>query len=239
MLGVVAAAVEPIAGGRHKVFGRKELAIIPMTSTIASHLPRAVGMALAIDRAARLGVPCPWSEDAIVLCSFGDASLNHATAQAALNTTAQMHVPGPAAAASLRVRGQRPRDQRSDARRAGSSPRSPRGRRSATRSRTGTIRPRCSGSQPSSPSWVRERRTPAVLHLRTRALPEPRGRGRRDGVPDAAGRSVPTTSATRSSAPRAGSCRQGARPERSSRTTTSPRATRCGSSRSRSPRSRR
>ena len=89
MLGIVAAAEEPIAGGRHKVFGRKELAILPMTSTIASHLPRAVGMALAIDRAARLGVPSPWPSDAIVLCSFGDASLNHATAQAALNTTAQ------------------------------------------------------------------------------------------------------------------------------------------------------
>ena len=90
MLGVVAAAVEPIAGGRHKVFGRKELAILPMTSTIASHLPRAVGMALAIDRAARLGVSCPWRADAIVLCSFGDASVNHATAQAALNTAAQI-----------------------------------------------------------------------------------------------------------------------------------------------------
>jgi 2-oxoisovalerate dehydrogenase E1 component len=88
MLGVVAAAVEPIAGGRHKVFGRRELAIIPMTSTIASHLPRAVGMALAIDRASRLGVASPWNRDAIVLCSFGDASVNHATAQAALNTTA-------------------------------------------------------------------------------------------------------------------------------------------------------
>src|SRR5207342_1027646 len=85
MLGVVAAAVEPIAGGRHKVFGRKELAVIPMTSTIASHLPRAVGMALAIDRATRLGVASPWKPDALVVCSFGDASLNHATAQAALN----------------------------------------------------------------------------------------------------------------------------------------------------------
>jgi 2-oxoisovalerate dehydrogenase E1 component len=89
MLGVVAAAVEPIAGGRHKVFGRCELAIIPTTSTIASHLPRAVGMGLAIDRAARLGLACPWNRDAIVLCSFGDASVNHAAAQAALNTTAQ------------------------------------------------------------------------------------------------------------------------------------------------------
>ena len=112
MLGVVAAAVEPIAGGRHKVFGRKELAVLPMTSTIASHLPRAVGMALAIDRAARLHVASPWREDAVVLCSFGDASLNHAAAQAALNTTAQIALSGPPAAAALRVRGQRARDQR-------------------------------------------------------------------------------------------------------------------------------
>ncbi|MGH3136453.1 MAG: transketolase C-terminal domain-containing protein [Gaiellaceae bacterium] len=98
MLGVVAAAAEPIAGGRHKVFGRSELSIIPMTSTIASHLPRGVGMALAIDRATRLGVPCPWASDAIVLSSFGDASLNHATAQAALNTAAHcafQHLPLP------------------------------------------------------------------------------------------------------------------------------------------------
>src|SRR3970282_706667 len=98
LLGVVAAAAEPIAGGRHKVFGRQELAIIPMTSTIASHLPRAVGMALAIDGAARLGIPCPWARDSIVLCSFGDASVNHATAQAALNTAAHcafQHLPLP------------------------------------------------------------------------------------------------------------------------------------------------
>ena len=92
--GVVAAAVEPIAGGRHKVFGRKELAILPMTSTIASQLPRAVGMALAIDRAARLRVTSPWKADAIVLCSFGDASVNHATAQSALNTSAQIAYQG-------------------------------------------------------------------------------------------------------------------------------------------------
>ncbi|HET8616451.1 MAG TPA: hypothetical protein VFL94_13075, partial [Actinomycetales bacterium] len=38
LLGVAAAADESIAGGRHKVFGRAELAVIPQTSTIASHL---------------------------------------------------------------------------------------------------------------------------------------------------------------------------------------------------------
>ncbi len=52
---------EPIAGGRHKVFGHPDLAIVPTTSTIASHLPRAVGLAYAIERA-RGGCarPGPW-----------------------------------------------------------------------------------------------------------------------------------------------------------------------------------
>jgi 2-oxoisovalerate dehydrogenase E1 component len=98
LLGMAAAADEPIAGGRHKVFGHPDLAVIPQTSTIASHLPRAVGVAFAIDRAARLGVECEWEPDGIAVCSFGDASLNHATAQAALNTAAHcahQHLPLP------------------------------------------------------------------------------------------------------------------------------------------------
>ena len=54
MLGLVAAAAEPIAGGRHKVIGHADLHIIPPTSTIGSHLPRAVGLAFALGRGARL-----------------------------------------------------------------------------------------------------------------------------------------------------------------------------------------
>jgi 2-oxoisovalerate dehydrogenase E1 component len=86
LAGVVAATSEPIAGGRHKVFGRHDLAIIPQTSTIASHLPRAVGVAFAIDRAAKLRVPSPWPRDAITICSFGDATTNHSVATGAFNT---------------------------------------------------------------------------------------------------------------------------------------------------------
>jgi 2-oxoisovalerate dehydrogenase E1 component len=86
LLGMVAAAEDPIAGGRHKVFGSEPLAVIPQTSTIASHLPRAVGIAFALDRAARLGVTSRWPEDAVVVCSFGDASANHSTAAGAINT---------------------------------------------------------------------------------------------------------------------------------------------------------
>lgn len=84
LLGLAASADEPIAGGRHKVFGSLALNIPPQTSTIASHLPKALGMALAIERGKRLGL-LPESDDRIVVCTFGDASLNHSTAQGAIN----------------------------------------------------------------------------------------------------------------------------------------------------------
>ncbi|MDH6197289.1 2-oxoisovalerate dehydrogenase E1 component [Mycobacterium frederiksbergense] len=85
LLGLVAATAEPISGGRHKVFGRHDLHIIPQTSTIASHLPRAVGVAFSIARTRKLGVACPWPGDAVTVCSFGDASVNHSTAVGAIN----------------------------------------------------------------------------------------------------------------------------------------------------------
>lgn len=90
LLGLVASADDPVSGGRHKVFGRHELAIVPQTSTIASHLPRALGVAFAIGRARRLGVPSAWPRDAIAVCSFGDASVNHSTATGAINAAVQV-----------------------------------------------------------------------------------------------------------------------------------------------------
>ena len=166
MLGVVAAALEPIAGGRHKVFGRKELAVIPITSTIASHLPRAVGMAFAIDRATRLGVASPWKQDALVVCSFGDASLNHATAQAALNTTAQIAFQGLPLALFFVCE---------DNGLGISVPTPPGWVESALRARPELRYEVAQGSDPAEvlgvagdlAAWVRERRRPAVLHLRT------------------------------------------------------------------------
>ncbi|MEV0292333.1 thiamine pyrophosphate-dependent enzyme [Nocardia sp. NPDC050710] len=98
LLGVVAAAADPISGGRHKVFGSKPANVIPQTSTIASHLPRAVGLAFALERAARLGISSEWPADSVVLCSFGDASANHSTAAGAINTaihTAHQGIPMP------------------------------------------------------------------------------------------------------------------------------------------------
>jgi 2-oxoisovalerate dehydrogenase E1 component len=86
LLGLVAAAAEPISGGRHKVVGHADLHVIPQTSTIASHLPRALGLAFALERAARLGAASRWPGDAIVVASLGDASINHSTAVGTLNT---------------------------------------------------------------------------------------------------------------------------------------------------------
>jgi 2-oxoisovalerate dehydrogenase E1 component len=98
LLGFVAAAADPMSGGRHKVVGHPALNIIPQTSTIASHLPRAVGLAFS------LGLPSPpraagppWADDAIVICSFGDASVNHSTAQGAFNAAAYLTYRGIAA----------------------------------------------------------------------------------------------------------------------------------------------
>ena len=86
LLGIVASSEDPIAQGRHKVWGSRPLWIPPQTSTIASHLPKAMGLAFSLSRAKRIGVGIDLPEDAVVVCSFGDASANHATALAAINT---------------------------------------------------------------------------------------------------------------------------------------------------------
>jgi 2-oxoisovalerate dehydrogenase E1 component len=56
LLGVVASSEDPIAQGRHKVWGSRTMWIPPQTSTIASHLPKAMGLAFSLARARRLKV---------------------------------------------------------------------------------------------------------------------------------------------------------------------------------------
>src|SRR5581483_3723646 len=164
--GVTAARDEPIAGGRHKVFGNRELAVIPQTSTIASHLPRAVGVAFAIERAKRLGIASPWPRDAVVVCSFGDASLNHATAQAALNSAEHLAFQGLPLPLLFVCEDNG----------IGISVRSPAGWvETALRSRARLRYAFADGADPESAlstarglaAWVRSERRPAVLHLRT------------------------------------------------------------------------
>ncbi|WP_410811191.1 thiamine pyrophosphate-dependent enzyme [Micromonospora sp. 067-2] len=178
--GMVASSREPIAGGRHKVFGRADLAIVPTTSTIASHLPRAVGMGLAVERLRRLdttgrrggagpragAVDAPWPPDAIVVCSFGDASVNHASATAAFNTAGWYDHAG------LRI----PVLFVCEDNGLGISVRSPEGWvEAALRSKPGIRYLSADGADPvqayavaaEAAAWVRRHRRPAVLHLRT------------------------------------------------------------------------
>jgi 2-oxoisovalerate dehydrogenase E1 component len=97
-LSFAASKDDPASGGRHKVWGSKPLWVLPQTSTIASHLPKAFGTAVAIEQARRIGHQLPIPDDSIAICSFGDASSNHATAQTAFNAaawTAYQKLPAP------------------------------------------------------------------------------------------------------------------------------------------------
>ena len=87
LLSFSTAKEDPISGGRHKVLGSRALNIPPQTSTIASHLPKAVGAAYSVPLAKRMSPEHRvLNDDSIVMCSFGDASANHSTAQGAINS---------------------------------------------------------------------------------------------------------------------------------------------------------
>jgi 2-oxoisovalerate dehydrogenase E1 component len=168
--GVVASVSDPISGGRHKVFGHPDLHIIPTTSTIASHLPRAVGLAFSIERSRHRTVPhvgkVSWPRDAIAVCSFGDASINHASATAAFNTVGWADFTG------LRL----PLLFVCEDNGLGISVRTPPGWAGASlKGRPGLRYYYADGCDIaetyavaiSAAAWVRRHRRPAVLHLRT------------------------------------------------------------------------
>ncbi|MEM9967338.1 MAG: thiamine pyrophosphate-dependent enzyme [Pseudomonadota bacterium] len=95
LLSFACAAEDPTSGGRHKVLGSRALMIPPQTSTIASHLPKAVGAAHSITLARRARpTHAILPRDGIVMCAFGDASLNHSTAQGAINAAGWTAVQG-------------------------------------------------------------------------------------------------------------------------------------------------
>ena len=85
LLSFTASSEDPISAGRHKVLGSKDLHIPPQTSTIASHLPKAVGAAHSIRLNTLIDKHNEIPSDALIFCSFGDASVNHSTAQGAFN----------------------------------------------------------------------------------------------------------------------------------------------------------
>lgn len=88
LLSFAASSEDPVSGGRHKVLGSKDLFIPPQTSTIASHLPKAMGAAYSVGLANKLDANPVLQDDAVIVCNFGDASANHSTAQGAINAAA-------------------------------------------------------------------------------------------------------------------------------------------------------
>jgi 2-oxoisovalerate dehydrogenase E1 component len=88
LLSLSASSDDPISQGRHKVFGSYPLFVPPQTSTIASHLPKALGAAMSIRRRKEIQIEGRLPESSVVLCSFGDASFNHATALTAIHAAA-------------------------------------------------------------------------------------------------------------------------------------------------------
>lgn len=93
LLSFAASSDDPTSGGRHKVLGSKTLFVPPQTSTIASHLPKAVGAAFSIPLSEKLGnegldIDSAMPTNSVIVCNFGDASSNHSTAQGAINAAA-------------------------------------------------------------------------------------------------------------------------------------------------------
>lgn len=167
LLSFACSSEDPTSGGRHKVLGSRALMIPPQTSTIASHLPKAMGAAYGIAAARRdrlEGAILP--DDAIAMASFGDASLNHSTAQGAINAAGWTAVQG----------GALPLLFICEDNGIGISTKSPDGWVAASlRSRPGVKYFyadaldiwTCFQVAQEAASFVRTRRKPAVLHLRT------------------------------------------------------------------------
>ena len=165
LLSFTASSDDPTSGGRHKVLGSKALNIPPQTSTIASHLPKAVGAAFAIGMSRRMPPEAAeWPADSVVMCSFGDASLNHSTAQGALNTagwTTYQGTPLPLLFVC-------------EDNGIGISVKTPKGWvADSLKSRAGVAYFTCDGldivdtyrTAKDAADWVRKRRRPAVLHM--------------------------------------------------------------------------
>lgn len=165
LLSFTASAEDPISGGRHKVLGSKALNIPPQTSTIASHLPKAVGAAYSIGLMRRCPPPMPeYASDAIAFCSFGDASMNHSTAQGALNCAGWTSWQGTPLPLLFLCEDNG----------IGISVKSPEGWVSAVlQSRPGLRYFTCNGLDPvetyaaarAAADWVRRLRKPAILHM--------------------------------------------------------------------------
>ena len=118
-LSFAASKDDPASGGRHKVWGSKPLWVLPQTSTIASHLPKALGTAVAIEQARRIGhhAADPGRLDRDLLVRRCLEQPRHRADRVQRGRLDRL--PEAARAGAVRVRGQRHRHLGEDARRLG------------------------------------------------------------------------------------------------------------------------
>ncbi len=167
-LSFAASKDDPASGGRHKVWGSKPLWVLPQTSTIASHLPKALGTAVAIEQAQahrpRAADSGRFDRDLLVRRRVGE-SCDRADR---IQHRAVDRVPETAGADAVRLRGQRHRHLGEDAGATGSA----RVFAAAATARlflrpTGSISPRVMKSVARAVHHCRTTRRPTFLHLRT------------------------------------------------------------------------
>nr|WP_269329893.1 transketolase C-terminal domain-containing protein [Kineosporia babensis] len=89
--GLAGSVEQPAGGGRRATPAHAEVAVLPSPSTVAGHLPRALGLAWAIgrqprDRSRMSSGRLNWPADAVAVASFGDGTAGHSTAQGAINS---------------------------------------------------------------------------------------------------------------------------------------------------------
>ena len=195
--------------------GRAAQGVRPCRTSTSSRRPRPSGPTCrapsvwrySLGLAAALGRTTPWPADAIVLCTFGDASVNHSTVTGALNAAsylAHRGLPCPVLFVC-------------EDNRIGISTPSPDGWPAAMlRSLPGVAYVRADGADPPSlleraaqaVDEVRESRRPAVLHLDVVRFMGHAGSDVESRLPLGAARSRRTTSRTRCSRRRAACSRQ-------------------------------
>jgi 2-oxoisovalerate dehydrogenase E1 component len=100
--GLVGSAREPMGGSRNPIGGHPRLAVLPHTCAGGGHLPRAVGIAWTIGRQERLPdrwhVPLAWPDDAIVVAGLDAADADYSVVGGAIDAvcrTAYQGVPLP------------------------------------------------------------------------------------------------------------------------------------------------
>ncbi|HEX5740496.1 MAG TPA: transketolase C-terminal domain-containing protein, partial [Pilimelia sp.] len=175
--GAVGSAADPGSGGRRGTVGNAALHLVPTTGRHAGHLPGAVGVAYAIAHSVPARPAAPWPDDAVAVATFDADALAHGDALVATGVAGRC------------ARDDTPLPLLFVCEDSGAGP--PGWVEAVLRGRPGVRYAAADGADlPAAhdtaaavAGWVRQRRRPAVLHLRTAPLLRPGGAAHPSGTP--------------------------------------------------------